>query len=227
MAAALGVTQATVSRWENGRDIPSIEISRRITDLIATQIRDELAIESRFVERLSSVQAIFDIDGIRLQAASSGCVRAWPLFSRLAGRAFESRMIGESRIILDDVETRNSVVKGDIAMIVGISTRHLDLAGDVPSSTAGFHASGFTDIACSRHWPMSPATPTRRSASNRSSIWKTSPRDRCRAHPTAGTVWRRLIGPSGKIYADIRARRVGPIARRLPRGWKSLEITAN
>lgn len=132
MAAALGVTQATVSRWENGRDIPSIEISRRITDLIATQIRDELAIESRFVERLSSVQAIFDIDGIRLQAASSGCVRAWPLFSRLAGRAFESRMIGESRIILDDVETRNSVVKGDIAMIVGISTRHLDLAGDVP-----------------------------------------------------------------------------------------------
>jgi transcriptional regulator with XRE-family HTH domain len=132
MAAALGVSQATVSRWEGGLDIPSIEISRRITDLIATRIRDELVIESRFVERLSSVQAIFDIDGIRLQAASSGCIRAWPLFSRLAGRAFESRMIGESRIILDDIETRSGVVKGDIAMIVGVSTQHLDLAGDVP-----------------------------------------------------------------------------------------------
>lgn len=132
MAAALGVSQATVSRWESGRDIPSIEISRRITDLIATQIRDELAIESRFIEKLSSVQAIFDIDGIRLQAASSGCIRAWPLFSRLAGRAFEARMIGESRIILDDAETRSSVVRGDIAMIVGVSTRHLDLEGDAP-----------------------------------------------------------------------------------------------
>lgn len=130
MAAALGVTQATVSRWESGRDIPSIEISRRITDLIATQIRDELAIESRFVERLSSVQAIFDVDGIRLQATSLGCARAWPLFSRLAGRAFEGRMIGESRIILDDTETRSGVIRGDIAMIVGVSTRHLNLEGD-------------------------------------------------------------------------------------------------
>ncbi len=132
MAVALGVTQATVSRWENGHDIPSIEIARRIMDLIATQKRDELAIEDRFVERLSSVQAIFDIDGIRLQSASMGCERTWPLFSRLAGRAFESRMIGESRIILDDAVTRSGVIKGDVAMIVGVSTRHLDLAGDVP-----------------------------------------------------------------------------------------------
>ncbi len=132
MASALGVSQATVSRWESGLDIPSIDISRRITDLIATQIRDELAIESRFVERLSSIQAIFDIDGIRLQAASLGCMRTWPLFSRLAGRAFEPRMIGESRIILDDVETRRSVINGDIAMIVGVSTRHLDLESDAP-----------------------------------------------------------------------------------------------
>ena len=163
MAAALGVTQATVSRWENGRDIPSIEISRRITDLIATQIRDELAIESRFVERLSSVQAIFDIDGIRLQAASSGCVRAWPLFSRLAGRAFESRMIGESRIILDDVETRNSVVKGDIAMIIGVSTRHLDLEGDSPFKhrwISRFRLHGHRVLATLVYEPCDPETPT-------------------------------------------------------------------
>ncbi len=132
MASALGVSQATVSRWESGTDLPSLEISRRITDLIATHIRDELAIESRFVETLSSVQAIFDIDGIRLQAASAGCVRAWPLFSRLSGRTFEGRMIGESRIIIDDTETKNSVIKGDIAMIVGVSTRHLSLEGDTP-----------------------------------------------------------------------------------------------
>lgn len=132
MAAALGVSQATISRWEGGLDLPSIEISRRIADLIAKKIRDELAIESRFIEKLSSVQAIFDIDGIRLQASSLGCARAWPLFSRLAGRAFESRMIGESRIVIDDEETRRAVIKGDIAMIVGVSTRHLDLEVDTP-----------------------------------------------------------------------------------------------
>ncbi|MBB3772000.1 DNA-binding XRE family transcriptional regulator [Angulomicrobium tetraedrale] len=132
MAAALGVSQATVSRWENGLDLPSIEISRRITDLIAKQIRDELAIESRFIEKLSSVQAIFDIDGIRLQATSLGCTRAWPLFSRLVGRAFEPRMVGESRIVIDDIVSRDAIIKGDIAMIVGVSTRHLDLEVDSP-----------------------------------------------------------------------------------------------
>lgn len=57
-------------------------------------------------------------------------MRVWPLFSRLAGRAFEARMIGESRIILDDTETRSGVIKGDIAMIVGVSTRHLNFEGD-------------------------------------------------------------------------------------------------
>jgi len=132
LASALGVSQATISRWEGGLDIPSIEISRRIMDLISTQIRDELAIESRFIERLSSVQAIFDLDGIRLEATSRGCADIWPLFSRLAGRSLEPRMIGETRIVLDDAEARRSVLKGDIAMIVGVSTRHLDVERDTP-----------------------------------------------------------------------------------------------
>lgn len=132
MAAALGVSQATVSRWESGRDVPSIEISRRITDLVATRVRDELAIESRFVERLSSIQAIFEIDGIRLQAASAGCTHAWPRFSRLVGRSFEARMVGESRIILDDAAFRRDVIAGDVAMVVGVSQRHLDLETDPP-----------------------------------------------------------------------------------------------
>lgn len=132
MAAALGVSQATVSRWEAGRDLPSIDISRRIADLIATQARDELAIESCFVERLSSIQTIFEIDGIRFRAASAGCRRQWPRFSRLIGRSFEARVIGEARIILDDAEIRGGVLKGDIALIVGVSTRHLDLQADAP-----------------------------------------------------------------------------------------------
>lgn len=130
MAAALGVSQATVSRWESGRDSPSIALSRRITDLIATRARNELAIERCFVERLSSIQSIFEIDGIRFQAASAGFKRAWPRFSRLIGRSFEGRMIGESRIILDDAAFRRDVLAGEIAMVIGVSERHLALEGD-------------------------------------------------------------------------------------------------
>ncbi|WP_341991486.1 helix-turn-helix transcriptional regulator [Azorhizobium sp. AG788] len=163
MAAALGVSQATVSRWESGRDIPSIEISRRITDLVATKVRDELAIESRFLERLSAIQAIFEIDGIRFQAASSGCRRIWPRFSRLIGRSFEARMVGETRIILDDAETRRGVIAGDIAMIVGVSTRHLDLEADAAFkhrwiSRFWFH--GHRIFATLAYEPCAADTPT-------------------------------------------------------------------
>jgi len=163
IAAALGVSQATISRWENGLDVPSLPILRRVTDLIATQIRDELAIETRFVENLSSVQAVFDIDGIRLVAASLGCSHAWPQFSRLKGRAFEGRMIGESRIIIDDAQTRREVVKGDIAMIIGVSTRHLDLEGDSPFKhrwISRFRLHGHRVLATLVYEPCDPETPT-------------------------------------------------------------------
>ncbi|MDQ0393669.1 transcriptional regulator with XRE-family HTH domain [Labrys monachus] len=162
MAGALGVSQATVSRWECGLDIPSIEISHRITDLIATQIRDELAIKSRFIERLSSVQAIFDLDGICLEATSQGCAQAWPLFSRLAGRFLEPRMIGETRIAIDDADTRKGIIKGDIAMIVGVSTRHLDSEIDSAFkhrwiSRFWFH--GYRVLATLAYEPCDEATP--------------------------------------------------------------------
>ncbi len=163
MAATLGVSQATVSRWESERDSPSIEISRRITDLMATQVRDELAIESCFVGSLSSIQAIFEIDGIRFQAASHGCRRIWPRFSRLIGRSFEARMVGESRIILDDAQTRRGVLAGDVAMIVGVSTRHLDLEADAPFkhrwiSRFWFH--GHRVFATLAYEPCAAETPT-------------------------------------------------------------------
>jgi len=162
MAAALGVSQATVSRWESERDTPSIALSRRIADLISTKIRDELAIESGFVSKLSSIQAILDIDGVRLLATSSGCLRVWPRFSRLAGRSFEARMIGESRIILDDAETRSGVVKGDIAMIVGVSTRHLDLEGDATFKhrwIARFWFHGHRVLTTLAYEPCEPTAP--------------------------------------------------------------------
>ncbi len=162
VANAIGVSQAAVSRWENGVDLPSIEILQRLTDLIAHGIRDELAIDRRFIERLSSVEAIFDFDGVRLQAASAGLNRLWPGFSRLIGRSFEHRMIGESRVAIDDSDLRKSILRGDVAILVGVSTRHTNLELDTEMRhrwIARFRLDGHRVLATMVYEPCEPETP--------------------------------------------------------------------
>ena len=105
-------------------------VLRKITDLIANGIRDDLAIDRRFIERLSSIEAIFDLDGIRLEATSAGLKRLWPEFSLLSGQAIAHRMIGESRIVVDHSSLRTDIMRGDVAIVAGITTRHTDLELD-------------------------------------------------------------------------------------------------
>ncbi len=105
-------------------------VLHKITDLIADGIRDELATERRFIERLSSAEAIFDLDGIRLEATSAGLKRLWPEFSRLVGLRIADRLIAETRIILDDTSLRRDILRGEVTIVSGITTRHTDIELD-------------------------------------------------------------------------------------------------
>lgn len=130
VAAALGVSQAAVSRWESGVDLPSIALLHKITDMIAQGIHDDLAIDRMFIERLSSIEAIYDLDGVRIEATSAGMNSLWPDFSRLTHRRIENRMIGETRIVLDDQDLRRAIAQGEVALVSGISSRHTDFELD-------------------------------------------------------------------------------------------------
>lgn len=129
-AATLNVSQAAVSRWENGIDCPSPAVLSKIKDLIARGNQDELLTERRFIERLSSAEAIFALDGISLEATSAGLRRLWPEFSRLIGSRIADRMIAETRIILDDTNLRKDILRGDVTILSGITTRHTDIELD-------------------------------------------------------------------------------------------------
>lgn len=130
LAEMLGVSQAAVSRWENSIDNPSLKLISKLADMFAAGVSADLVADRLFIEQLGSVEAIFDIDGIRLRATSGGMRRLWPIFSHMQAREFESRMIGESRLIIDNRELRKSVLLGEVPLICGVSDRHLDLPGD-------------------------------------------------------------------------------------------------
>ena len=130
LANMIGVTQAAVSRWESGIDVPSLAVARRIEKLMRNEDRDAVAIERLFMERNTGIQALFDIDGVRLEGVSAGFRGFWPTFSKLLGCHFADAMVGESRIAVDERDIVKEIMAGDLVMISGVSLRHLNITSD-------------------------------------------------------------------------------------------------
>ena len=127
LGAALGVTQSAVSRWERGLDEPSPDIARRLRDLMAQTVRDELAIERAFLGRQSSMRAFFDLDGIRLIGASAGVLAHWPQMARLLDRRLADHLMGDVGRLFADPTLAAEVRAGDIILISGVADQHLRL----------------------------------------------------------------------------------------------------
>lgn len=139
VAGMLDVTQAAISRWENGHDMPSLALCRRIENIMLSDHQAELAIERAFVARNASMQAIFDLDGIRLKGLSAGMRSTWPLFSVLEEHYFADHLIGESSILIKNDDILNGVLSKDIIMMSGVSKRHISISVD-PEMVHKWHA---------------------------------------------------------------------------------------
>lgn len=117
LAGMLGVSQAAVSRWENGRDLPSPKIRGRLRGLMSAQIRDDLAVERLMLSRQSEQRILMDMDGVRLVGISKGLHAVWPAMERMMGQRLQDRAIGEMRQIIDDADLFRAILHGDVAMI--------------------------------------------------------------------------------------------------------------
>jgi transcriptional regulator with XRE-family HTH domain len=126
LAGRLGVSQATVSRWEAGIDAPSLEVAGRIRALLDPGTQHAVALEELFVGVQESLNVLFDLDGARLLATSQGYVRRFPHFSRLIGESFANRLVGETRVIYEDTSLHSSIMLGEIALMMGTTERHVD-----------------------------------------------------------------------------------------------------
>lgn len=129
VAACVGVTQAAVSRWENGHDIPSSAALHRIEAMMAGFERDDVAAERAIIAAQMSVRGLFRLDGIVFKGASAGFVLRWPGFMRYAGVALEDRLINESACFLSDRTNYADLKLGRIAYVRGVSHQHVETSG--------------------------------------------------------------------------------------------------
>ncbi len=130
LAEMLGVSQAAVSFWESGRDVPSTDSMKRIQALMAKSVRDELLLEQLFVQRQAGVRALFDFDGMHLLVASRGFQALWPEVGTMEGRHMADRLINEASTLVFDTDLRHAILTGNLGLASGFSERMTDLEVD-------------------------------------------------------------------------------------------------
>lgn len=130
LADMLGVSQAAVSYWETGRDRPSPDLMKRISDMISRTGLDEVVLERVFTQRQPGIMALYDFEGIRFMAASRGYQALWPGMSLLQGQSMAGHLVNESGALLSNEALKRDIASGKLALISGVSDRHTDIVVD-------------------------------------------------------------------------------------------------
>ncbi len=138
LAEMLNVSQAAISFWESGRDMPSLISMQRLEALMASTARDAVWVEQLFVERQAGIRALFDYDGARMIAASRGFHALWPQVGTMEGVFMADRLVNEARKLVFDEDLRHAITRGDLGLASGISERMTDLEVD-PVILHGWH----------------------------------------------------------------------------------------
>lgn len=132
MAALLGVSQRTISRWELGQDTPSLDWQRRLRDfgweppgLLLTSLAASVR-HCPFPRALSRTQRL------RLQILSVPAIEKRPSVTEWIGRDLAPIACGILEEMLDDRALQKSIANREVACIVS-TTRSVLLTAEHPS----------------------------------------------------------------------------------------------
>jgi transcriptional regulator with XRE-family HTH domain len=137
LADMLGVSQSSVSRWERGLDQPSAVLAARLRSLVFKEAVSEIAVQQAITERLPGFAALVDLDGMRLLATTRAFKAVWSEAVKAEGERFAEHLTELSRELFNDEEFLQSVKRREIALVTGVSNRHVE---------------GFGDNAFRHHW---------------------------------------------------------------------------
>ena len=130
LAHLLGVTQAAVSRWETGVDVPSRPLLLRLRDMMCASGDARLMVDNFATSRLGSLQASYDLDGVRLISNSQGMQTLWPRLSSLSDVCLNDCLVDEAAELMHDTEFVRLVRRGEVALVSAVSVKQLSLGFD-------------------------------------------------------------------------------------------------
>lgn len=130
LADILGVSQALVSKWETGKDVPSRRIAMRLLDAMSATSNDRFLLDRRAMQVSKTIRASFDVDGVKLTMLSQGLSATWPTFSTLINTRLIEHLVDEASHFLHDDSFVKSVRRGEVAMVSAVSDRHVAIDVD-------------------------------------------------------------------------------------------------
>ena len=118
MAALLGVSQRTISRWELGQDTPSLDWQRRLRDLGWEPSGLLLMSLAASVRHCPFPRALSRTPKLRLQTLSIPAIQKRPSVTEWIGRDLTSIACGVLEEMLDDRPLQKSIANREVACVV-------------------------------------------------------------------------------------------------------------
>ena len=128
LAAMIGVSQRTISRWERGDDNPSIIQQKRLRDLgwkLPSELLENLA---RSIAHCPAPRALTRTHNLNLQALSKPALEKRPSMQNWLGRDLVGIASGILRQMLDDAPLQKAIANREISCVVTI--RHCLIASE-------------------------------------------------------------------------------------------------
>lgn len=118
LAALLGVSQRTISRWERGEDKPGLRHQLRLRDM-GWQLPNQLVRQLAAAVRLCPApRALSSTPRLVLQVLSQPAIAKRPSIVTSVGQAMAPLATGILREMLDDRPLQRAIQRGEIATIV-------------------------------------------------------------------------------------------------------------
>jgi len=130
LAEMLGVSQATISNWETGKDVPGRRLMMRLVDAMSSSATQRFEADRLSIAQAQTLRAAFELDGVRLVVASRGMHAVWPEFSRLTNTRLIESLVDEASLFLHDTDFVKSARRGEVAIVTAVSKRHVEFGAD-------------------------------------------------------------------------------------------------
>jgi transcriptional regulator with XRE-family HTH domain len=118
MAAVMGVSQRTISRWERGEDRPSIAWQRHLRDLGWQPPGTLLRSLAASIPHCTFLRALSRTRNLRLQALSRPAIEKRPSVTEWIGRDLALVACGILEEMLDDSALQRSIANREIACVL-------------------------------------------------------------------------------------------------------------
>lgn len=141
LASMLGVTHASVSKWESGLSRPSKTMALRLAEVMSNAHEGRLAAEIAFTKPMQQIKALTRGRQLQLVGVSSGFRQLWPETAELLGKGMRDLLVNEAATYCNEKDYLREAIAGEILMVTGVSNRFLGVGEAVdPRHRIRWHA---------------------------------------------------------------------------------------